>query len=772
MTSFFADLKRRNVFRVAAGYLVAGWLVVQVVETIFPAFGFGDAAVRIVVIVLGIGFVPVLILAWVFELTPEGLKKETDIDRSKPLAGGSGNRLNLVIIGLFALSLGFFAYDKLVLEPGRNAAASLIAVEGLAEVRELMAERQFAKAYARARELDSSFTDESLRDELWNSVSRKTSLTSNPPGARVWVRAYSSEEEDWEDLGQTPLVDVRVPGGRGEKGNLLRMKMELDGYQTLSVAGYAYGDYRLEAANSLPQGMVHVQGGEIKGLLPELGFPTAELSDYLIDATEVTNQKYKQFVDADGYGNPEYWEEPFVQDGRELSFEEAMDLFKDQSGRAGPSSWEFGTYPDGMASHPVGGVSWYEAVAYARFAGKQLPTVFHWQRAAYLTYMPGVVSEHIIPASNFGSAGTAPVGMFDGISPVGAVDMGGNVREWAWNKSGDMRFQLGGGWDDPKYTFNEPNSRSAFNRDELNGFRLFTPLDTQGLTPAHNPIEKLSRDYSLEQPVSDEIFDVYRRLYAYDASPLNAELIKREDAQHWSREEIEIDAAYGSERLTAFLYLPHDAEPPYRTIVYFPGGYARYQRTNPPVDDNYNFALFLLRSGYAVLFPIYSGTFERGTTTPKSPYPDETNAYREHVIQWSKDLGRSLDYLETRSDITMDGFGYFGMSWGSQIGPVMLALEPRIKAAVFAVGGLEPTRTQPEVDPLNFLTQVTAATRMVNISADYYYPLETSVEPFYALLGGAPKDLVVMEGAGHYIGRKRINKETLNWFDRYMAPKP
>ena len=215
MISFFADLKRRNVFRVAAGYVVAGWLVVQVVETIFPAFGFGDAAVRIVVIVLGIGFVPVLIFAWVFELTPEGLKKEKDIDRSKPIAGGSGNRLNFVIIGLFALSLGYFAYDKLVLEPGRNAAASLNAVEGLAEVRELMGERLFAEAYARARELDSSFTDESLRKELWDSVSRRVSLTSNPPGAHVWVRAYNREEEDWEDLGQTPLEDVRVPGGAG-----------------------------------------------------------------------------------------------------------------------------------------------------------------------------------------------------------------------------------------------------------------------------------------------------------------------------------------------------------------------------------------------------------------------------------------------------------------------------------------------------------------------------------------------------------------------------
>ncbi len=252
--SFFADLKRRNVFRVATAYVIVGWLVIQVVETIFPAFGFGDAAVRIVVIVLAVGFVPVMIFAWVFELTPEGLKKEKDIDRSKPIAGGSGNRLNFVIIGLFALSLGYFAYDKLVLGPGRIAAASLNAVEGLAEVRELVGERLFAEAYRRARELDSSFTDESLRNELWQSVSRRVSLTSNPAGAHVWIRAYNSEEEDWEDLGQTPLEDVRVPG------SMLRIRLELDGYQTLTVAGTRGGEYRLEAVDSHSQEMLRVQG--------------------------------------------------------------------------------------------------------------------------------------------------------------------------------------------------------------------------------------------------------------------------------------------------------------------------------------------------------------------------------------------------------------------------------------------------------------------------------------------------------------------------------
>ena len=70
----FNELRRRNVFRVAAAYLVSAWLIIQVVETIFPAFGFGEAAIRVVVITLGIGLIPVLILSWAFEFTAEGLR--------------------------------------------------------------------------------------------------------------------------------------------------------------------------------------------------------------------------------------------------------------------------------------------------------------------------------------------------------------------------------------------------------------------------------------------------------------------------------------------------------------------------------------------------------------------------------------------------------------------------------------------------------------------------------------------------------------------------
>jgi len=83
--SLFNELKRRNVFRIAAAYVVLAWLLIQVTETIFPLFGFGDTPARLVVIVLAIGFIPSLILSWVFEFTPEGLKKDADVGSEKPM---------------------------------------------------------------------------------------------------------------------------------------------------------------------------------------------------------------------------------------------------------------------------------------------------------------------------------------------------------------------------------------------------------------------------------------------------------------------------------------------------------------------------------------------------------------------------------------------------------------------------------------------------------------------------------------------------------------
>jgi hypothetical protein len=84
VTTFVHELNRRNVFRVGAAYAVTAWLLIQVAETVFPLFGFDEAPARLVVTILAIGFIPALIVAWVYELTPQGLKKDRDVDRSQP----------------------------------------------------------------------------------------------------------------------------------------------------------------------------------------------------------------------------------------------------------------------------------------------------------------------------------------------------------------------------------------------------------------------------------------------------------------------------------------------------------------------------------------------------------------------------------------------------------------------------------------------------------------------------------------------------------------
>ena len=121
MGQLFEELKRRNVLRVAIAYLAVSWLLIQIVETLFPIFGQSDALVRIVVILLIIGFPLILIFSWLYELTPDGLKLERDVDRSRSTVNRTGKKLDRAIIVVLTLSLGYFAFDKFVLDPARDA---------------------------------------------------------------------------------------------------------------------------------------------------------------------------------------------------------------------------------------------------------------------------------------------------------------------------------------------------------------------------------------------------------------------------------------------------------------------------------------------------------------------------------------------------------------------------------------------------------------------------------------------------------------------------
>jgi tetratricopeptide (TPR) repeat protein len=123
--SFFDELKRRNVIRVAGLYVVGSWLIAQVATTILPHFKPLAWLVPIVLIVLAIGFVPALLFAWAFEITPEGLKREHQVRRDESIAHLTGKQLDRIIIVVLALALGYFAFDKFVLSPAREQVLAL-----------------------------------------------------------------------------------------------------------------------------------------------------------------------------------------------------------------------------------------------------------------------------------------------------------------------------------------------------------------------------------------------------------------------------------------------------------------------------------------------------------------------------------------------------------------------------------------------------------------------------------------------------------------------
>ncbi len=592
------------------------------------------------------------------------------------------------------------------------------------------------------------------------------SIRTTPPGAEVYLRDYLDVGQDqagWELLGRSPLPDVPIPRGT------FRCRILKQGFDplemTLASPSATPFQYTLQPLGSAPPGMVLVtsSGAASVAVYSFPAVPPVPLKDFWIDRYEVTNRQFKEFIDRGGYQNRQYWKQPFVKDGRTLSWEEAMAAFRDATGRPGPAGWELGTHPVKSSDLPVGGVSWYEAAAYAEFAGKSLPTVYHWYRAAGVGAFSG-----ILLISNFGGSGPGPAGSFQGLGPYGTYDMAGNMKEWCWNLSGDRRYILGGAWNEGAHLFAIPDARRPFERSPSHGFRCAKYPDSlpEALS---GPATFVSRDRRNERPADDAVFQVYRDLHNYDRTALKAAVESVDDgSEYWRREKITFEAAYGNERVTAYLFLPKTASPPYQTVIYFPGAGALTLQTS----ENPEFPLFdfIVRGGRAVLCPIYKGTYERG---PSAYYhrSGQPNLWREMNLQWSKDLGRSIDYLETRPDIDRSRLAFEGHSLGAAMGPRLIAVEPRFKTGLLLQGGFFE-KVPPEVDALHFAPRVKIPILMINGRDDFLFPLENSQTPLFRLLGTPEKEKRhVLVASGHVITPLQTAiKEVLDWLDRYLGP--
>ena len=620
---------------------------------------------------------------------------------------------------------------------------------------------QYDSAWLLAKRAETILPNDSVLGSLWPRFTRKAVLRSSPAGAQVY-RASFGDTTQWVLLGTTPTDTLLLPTGVG------RVRVTKTGYRPqIGLIGPSNRTFFLDSVGSANADMVHIPGGTFGSFLVGLeGVKPLALGDYLMDLHEITNRQFKAFVHAGGYNRREYWPTVFMSGGRAISWDSAVARFKDKTGRPGPSTWQAGDYPSGQADMPVGGVSWYEASAYAKFAGKSLPTIFHWARAANIG-----AARYIVPGSNFAGSGPTRGSNWLGISPYGVFDMAGNVREWCENTAGgDERFILGGGWSDPVYGFTDGYAQPAMNRDPINGIRLVKYVhDEPTLVQAKRQIPRAFRDYAREKPVPTAVFESFRHIFDYDRGPMNVKLEMRDTTpEHWIMERVSYDAAYGNERMLANIYLPKGHAPPYQPVVFFPG--SGVISTTSSTDRPDLTPGFVVNGGRALILPILKSTYERRDSL-RSDLPDSTIFWREHVVMWVKDIRRTLDYLSTRPDMDTTRFSYFGYSWGANMAPLNLATEPRIKTAVLYVSGLTMERGRSEVDPLNYLPRVSVPVLMLNGKYDFFFPVEISQRPFFQMLGtpAEHKKWIVYEG-GHDVPRTALIAETLAWLDKYLGP--
>jgi TolB-like protein len=662
--------------------------------------------------------------------------------------------------------------------------------DALPRLQALIAQDDYSAAFDLAREIERVTPNDPVLRALWPSFSAPVRLDTSPQGAKVYYRPYAGTEQDWRFIGETPLVEVEVPLGVG------LWRIEKQGSDTALLAirnpGVQLGndpdaewrelakdiDFTIPLADpaTSPERMVLVPA--IPAMIPYVGDDFVELPAFFLDRFEVTNLEFKEFVDASGYSETAYWQDlPF--DSSSGGWQPAVAGFVDLTGRAGPSSWEAGTYPDGMSDHPVTGISWFEAAAYCRFRGKELPTAYHWYRAAssVIEFWESLASV-IVHASNFAGRGLEPVGRLAGLGPFGTHDMAGNAREWLWTEGSAGRWIAGGAFNDPPYLYSQPEEAPPDDRSAANGVRCMRSVEGGPASASlREPIASTPVDYAALEPVGDAAYAVLAQQLEYRPVPFAPRVEAAVSTNPaWTTERVELPTGYDTGAFAVQLFLPADREPPHQVVFYMPhGGDFGSAVTTNSFDPSLGAIRldFLLKSGRGLAVIAFDGAFERQWSAERKRAMTSDDRFRTRLRHWRQELGRTIDYLETRPDIDAPKLGYFGISVGADTMVPLLAVEKRVGAAVLysGGGGAGPSSVPMSERPFNYYPRVTQPVLMLNGRWDIDSP-PAAQQRMLELLGtpvDQKKQLLFEAGHGN-LPRFQVEHATLDWFDRYLGP--
>lgn len=793
MQRLLKELSRRHVFRVAFGYVAIAWVIAQVAEFAFDTFGAPDWVLKTLVIALLLGLPIAVFLAWAFEITPEGVKRDEDIDRddirddSLTPRSRSGPRPVIVVIVLLGLAAGsYFAYDYW--QKGKRQQEAL---KQLASAAELTDQDRYGEAFVILQRIRRSVGEHAQVQDLLEQITIPVNPLVAQPDAVVSFRPYETPDSEWTVIDSSSGEKTRAPLG----GLLLRI--EKPGFVTRKVAvanpgpmlqnvdpdwleilDHPIPKIQLYGPAEVADGMVRVPDTDIpiymSGLAEgDLGDKRFAIPAFDIGRYEVSNIEFKAFVDDGGYSNPAWWDGIKLTDGSPLD-ERIITTFVDTTGRPGPSTWELGNYRPGTGEMPVGGISLYEAKAFARYRGMALPTVHHWARAAYA---PMEAILQIAPAvardSNFDQSGPIPVTTEAGIGPWGTVNSAGNAREWVWNTTKEFGLSLGGAWTNYNDIYQVAYTIDPLDRAPQNGLRLMhtrgEPVDSALLEPVELNWAAMNVQ---REPVRDEVFEAMRFQFTHarlEPTSVSIEVVDENDS--WIAEEVML--TFGADR-TFMLYVvkPVNHDQPVQPVVLFPHSGAVQKIPNRELLNQLQYVDYVIQAGRAIIIPVWERTAQRYVEVPDDR-DAEDDLLRKVALAWYEDAATTIDYLESREDINAAKVGLIGFSYGAYRGVLVLATENRFTTAVLISGGApywDPPH--PMYDPINYMPRVTQPVLMINGRHDHLFLYEHSQLRMLELLGAPAehkKHLVFEEG--HFdFPRNTVAREVSNWFDKYMGP--
>ena len=227
MPRLFEELKRRNVFKVGTAYVVLAWLLAQITDVFLEPFGAPDWVIKTILLVLLGGFPLALFFAWAFEMTPEGIKKEKDVDRTQSITHETGQKLNLAIIFILIIALGYFAFDKFMLAPERDAElvrtteeAQLVPAETVATEKSI-AVLPFVNM---SDDAGNEYFSDGISEEILNSLARVKELKV---AGRTSSFAFKGQNQDLRQIGDALGVEHILEGSVRKAGTKVRITAQL-----------------------------------------------------------------------------------------------------------------------------------------------------------------------------------------------------------------------------------------------------------------------------------------------------------------------------------------------------------------------------------------------------------------------------------------------------------------------------------------------------------------------------------------------------------------